>query len=73
MTNTDPDHTHDLVRVEDAANEVAWETCRTCTYRTEAEPWNTTESTDAPSQDPGPLDLTTREPGPLEHLFREES
>lgn len=52
------DHEHDLVRVEDAANEVAWNTCRTCPYRTEAEPWNPTESTDAPSEDPGPLDLT---------------
>lgn len=52
--STEQDHEHDLVRVEDAANETAWDTCRTCTYRTEGEPWNPTQSTDAPSEDTSP-------------------
>lgn len=33
------DHKHDLVRVEDEQNGQAWETCKTCQFRTSAEPW----------------------------------
>ena len=44
MTPTDGAHTHDghehdLVRVEDTENGLAWQTCKDCPYRTEAEPW----------------------------------
>lgn len=53
--STEQDHEHDLVRVEDAEHNLAWDTCRTCTYRTEGETWHETVSTDAPSEDPGPL------------------
>lgn len=35
----DTEHTHDLVRVEDEQNGQAWKTCRSCRFRTEAEPW----------------------------------
>jgi hypothetical protein len=34
------DHEHDLVRVEDAANGLAWQTCRSCPFRTDGEPWD---------------------------------
>lgn len=32
-------HDHDMVRVEDEQNGLAWETCRGCTYRTDPVPW----------------------------------
>jgi hypothetical protein len=35
-------HEHDLVRVEDAENGVAWETCKSCVHRTKDEPWTPT-------------------------------
>lgn len=34
-----PEHEHDLVRVEDTVNGLAWAKCRTCPHRTDAEPW----------------------------------
>lgn len=36
---TQTGHEHSLVRVEDEQNKVAWTTCRTCRYRSDAEPW----------------------------------
>lgn len=32
-------HTHDMVRVENEQDGTAWNTCRTCPHRTDAEPW----------------------------------
>jgi hypothetical protein len=44
------DHEHDLVRVEDAANGQAWQTCRSCVYRTDSEPWTPGDRADADGQ-----------------------
>lgn len=39
MSQTDTEHQHDLVRVEDEGAGLAWDKCRTCSHRSEPEPW----------------------------------